>query len=1122
MLMPRVAVLACVVALPLLCGNANARRNASGYHHVSPEVASSHIPWAKPLASGPIRVLFVAPRATLRDVVELAQRIDIDYEVVAFWDSRFPGCDPRQQDLLPEDATRDAVLARWAELLKKDFHVIVLGNLSLAAVPESLQQKILDKVEEGTGLLTACLRDGDTHLEKRLKGMARNDQRYLIAHGMGPSQPGNPGDVADLVTTGTLGGGRVVQLRFPGDPPRTHFAVPRPSDLLHAEQAYLENAYSLAARAIRWAAGRDGPVYIAGLHDAANTGPNQDEIPPWLPKEFVEAASTPATHGLLHPFVLELDRPAEADYRVITEVRRPGDRQRERFEDPELLPRGSRWHWLDLFMGPGEYWVDVWLMDRKGVVDWYTAPVRIEGWPTFSKLKLSKNYLLPHDALEVYCTVPAIFRANPTCTILARGVDSLGREVARSTRTVSSGGGVVTLRLGFADLLAPLVRIEVHAVEGGDRGLDERRLRAAFRESVWLPVRRPIDITDRPRLVVMTDRLGEYNERFYLRQLARQGVDMVWTPGGVPAIMEAARSGLSLVPQVISMTPTAILNGHERQPCLTDPVYHRQVAAKIQEGVLRHWAGGSGCYSLGRGNCLSDTEETVCWSPTCRTAYVKAYPDADLRGGCPQRGDPNWPRFARFMQDIFTGAHGLACREIRRLDPAGRVGFVARPDQALPGCDWAGLARTLDYVAAPPSGTVLDKLRDFGASPGVIADLWRAGEDDAYRAWLPWFALLHQAPTLWLPDPMGTADTAQVRTLLLPDGRVSPALEALLGAERARWEELGALLLRAEPAKPRILIYDSPINHLSAAVTLPKQGLPERVSALGYAYQWVDRKNLASMEPAAHPVLVLPRLPRLSAGELKSIQGFVERGGRLLADALPGISDEQGEKRPQSPLTDLFGEGKAGWIIGLQEDSANSDMRRWLEEAGCEPVARTPKGEPARLDGILRRFQFGEAEILACLASPRASGRQNIRLSFPRQYDVYDLLAGAPVSRGTHVRFKLAPGEVRIFSALPKAPSTLSLLVPDTVMAGKRLPVVVDLAAQKEMTGRFLVRVSLVRPDGRVLRHYTRVLPCEKGLGDLYIPLSLNEPGGNYTVTARDLLTGLNARTRVKVVPRIP
>ena len=48
-------------------------------------VVTPHIQWAVPLAGGPVRVLVIAPRIYQRDTVELAQRLDLDYEYLMLY-----------------------------------------------------------------------------------------------------------------------------------------------------------------------------------------------------------------------------------------------------------------------------------------------------------------------------------------------------------------------------------------------------------------------------------------------------------------------------------------------------------------------------------------------------------------------------------------------------------------------------------------------------------------------------------------------------------------------------------------------------------------------------------------------------------------------------------------------------------------------------------------------------------------------------------------------------------------------------------------------------------------------------------------------------------------------------
>ena len=41
-----------------------------------------HVKWAKPLEGGPLKVLFIVPFSNSREVVELAQRLELRYTVI--------------------------------------------------------------------------------------------------------------------------------------------------------------------------------------------------------------------------------------------------------------------------------------------------------------------------------------------------------------------------------------------------------------------------------------------------------------------------------------------------------------------------------------------------------------------------------------------------------------------------------------------------------------------------------------------------------------------------------------------------------------------------------------------------------------------------------------------------------------------------------------------------------------------------------------------------------------------------------------------------------------------------------------------------------------------------------
>ena len=83
----------CALMLAVSCASAHAdvAGVVSGYgrqyyepewHNVTTDYETPHTKWGRTLVGGRLQMLLIAPRATQRDTAELAQRLDLDYEVL--------------------------------------------------------------------------------------------------------------------------------------------------------------------------------------------------------------------------------------------------------------------------------------------------------------------------------------------------------------------------------------------------------------------------------------------------------------------------------------------------------------------------------------------------------------------------------------------------------------------------------------------------------------------------------------------------------------------------------------------------------------------------------------------------------------------------------------------------------------------------------------------------------------------------------------------------------------------------------------------------------------------------------------------------------------------------------
>lgn len=120
---------------------------------------TDHVKWARPLPGGKLKVLFIVPYVTAREVVELSQRLDLDYTVImncgrqTWWEGGYEGGNATPL----KGAEAKAILQELASSrlsLGHKYDVIVIGDVSWLTIPKDIRDLILQHVERGTGLVS--------------------------------------------------------------------------------------------------------------------------------------------------------------------------------------------------------------------------------------------------------------------------------------------------------------------------------------------------------------------------------------------------------------------------------------------------------------------------------------------------------------------------------------------------------------------------------------------------------------------------------------------------------------------------------------------------------------------------------------------------------------------------------------------------------------------------------------------------------------------------------------------------------------------------------------------------------------------------------------------------------
>jgi len=227
-------------------------------------------------------MLLIAPRPCQRDTVELAQRLDLAYDVLCAYTSNHLGwfehvSHTRIVKFSPDDRARELL-----EKLERRPEVIAFGNFEWNLLPRESEYEILRQVRDGTGSILAYHGRGQNDHLKRFLDVAESvdDEGYVTEGVPLCSLPAWRGlktreEAANaVVSTRQFRRGRAVVFNYSGYASNS-FLIPKTSD---AEIHHLDYYFSLVAKAALWTARRESKVRLESFCLRDRTGAMVEEI----------------------------------------------------------------------------------------------------------------------------------------------------------------------------------------------------------------------------------------------------------------------------------------------------------------------------------------------------------------------------------------------------------------------------------------------------------------------------------------------------------------------------------------------------------------------------------------------------------------------------------------------------------------------------------------------------------------------------------------------------------------------------------------------------------------------------------------------------------------------------
>jgi len=898
-----------VLSMVLLSSSAFGQRKhyERQWHYVTTKYVTPHTPWAKPLPGGKVRMLLIAPRPCQRDTAELAQRLDLDYEVLCTYMTNHLGYLPGVGPTLivkfsPEDRERELL-----EKLRRRPDVIAFGNFEWKLLPRESEYEILRQVRDGAGLLLSYYAIGQNDHFKRFLQLAEpvDDGGYVTEGVPMRSLPAWAKFKSDLeaakrvVSTRQFRRGRVVVFNY-GNYSRNTFLIPPTSN---AQIHHLDYYFSLVAKAALWAAGRESRVRLVRFSLCNSAGAPVEQLDrAELPKARV-AISVKAPSGTEGALWLRLRGP-RGEAVTTTRVRLA----------EALAPKQ---YGMKLpMLAAGGYYVDAIARSPKGVLNWWSCFFRVTSEIQVESVEADMPTVRPGQALTA--TARLSRPAGPGLSVRFTATDCLGRVIERVSVPAPRGQSAISARLSFARAVANLAYIEAELMHEGQ---------VVSRAQVRQPVNIPLPQDDFGFLCWLGES-REYPWRFVRKILYEHGVDCS-NIGGGPVLAEA---NIRACPYSTRIYATKSPVPNVRVPCLSDPNYRDRLRKKLTEVAQVARLYGRVGYSLGDENYLSTGQE-YCWSDTCKACFrdylKRTYGRLDAlnaewgsayktwaeiepitldqaRKAKREGAFAQWADHRMCMEELYADIHKFCRDVIRQVDPGARVGDEGSfAMTSFSGYDWWRLAQVMDVWNIYPSRRhVLEMIRSFG-QPNTYSGAWYGGyvgwsRWEARERWMPWFCVLHNLTAAWWFKAYSFARETCQEDAIAADLTPFPCF--LWTAEEIRdiKHGFGKLLLNCKRDNYGVaILYSQPSVH--AATIDPNYGrVPDAemsalhlVEDLWLQYDFVAYAQLEQgvLDKRGYRVLIAPCCLSMSSKQKQAVMRFVRAGGCFIADVRPGTRD---------------------------------------------------------------------------------------------------------------------------------------------------------------------------------------------------------------------------------------
>ncbi len=354
-----------------------------------------------------------------------------------------------------------------------------------------------------------------------------------------------------------------------------------------------------------------------------------------------------------------------------------------------------------------------------------------------------------------------------------------------------------------------------------------------------------------------------------------------------------------------------------------------------------------------------------------------------------------------------------------------------------------------------------------------------------------------------------------------------------------------------------------------------RDGWVKALHDMGVGFNFIAYSNIeeGGLISNGYKVLILPMSYAISDKEVEKIEKFVEDGGIIIADALPGVMDNHTKFRSKRALANVFGikanaftreelitpseeinlkvkkaevllkennksellyneygKGSAFLLNYFMDNypeeklSGNNDaslakIRKLFEKKNLRSSINLTKltGEPV---GGIEKYSFsedGSSTRLLGLLPGKNGENEEIQLHVDQPVNLYDIRNRKYLGEGKEFTLSLKSSVPELFGLVSGKISNIKVNAPSSINLGEKIELNFELSGTGVSDLRSVVRIDVVNPNGKTMRYYSKNCDILNGSGSYDFNLALNDLPGKWSIQITEVISNVNKEISIDV-----